>query len=58
MTIEEIRKNAPEGATHYDEQDYWKLDDSNWYIWLSSCNNWRRIIGFQKFHDSLAIKLL
>ena len=56
MTIEEIRKGAPDGATHYDEQDYWKLKDSNWYIWLESCKKWRRIFRYQKFHDVLEVK--
>lgn len=58
MTIEEIRKNAPEGATHYDDQDYWKTTDGNWYIWLDSRKQWRRIFRYQKFHDEFPIKPL
>ena len=58
MTIEEIRKNAPINATHYDSQDYWKFEDEIWYIWLDSCKQWRRIFKYQKFHDSLPIKPL
>ena len=58
MTIEEIRKNAPEGATHYDEQDYWKSKDGDFYIWLDSVKKWRRIFRFKMFHDHLPIKPL
>lgn len=34
MTIEEIRKGAPEGATHYDDSgDYWRvIDDLDSYF--------------------------
>ena len=39
MTIEEIRKNAPDGATHYNErtETYYKQDDVLYY-W---CDEWR-----------------
>lgn len=36
MTIEEIRANAPDGATHYDANDDdepYKLDDDSVYYW-------------------------
>ena len=37
MTIEEIRKNAPEGATHYELDGrftcYYKLNNINLSIW-------------------------
>lgn len=38
MTIEEIRKNAPDGATHYDttDLDYLKLCNKEWYWWCDS----------------------
>ena len=58
ITLDEIRSKAPEGATHYDEQDYWKNKDGAWYIWLESCSKWRRIFRFQKFHDQFPIKPL
>ena len=41
MTIEEIRKNAPDGATHYLDDDkgfdYVRIDDSE--LWLDVWNN-------------------
>ena len=35
MNIEEIRKNKPEGATHYREytEQYQKLENGKWYLW-------------------------
>lgn len=36
MNIEEIRKNAPKGATHIDkEKDYWHVvsDDELYFYW-------------------------
>ena len=37
MTIEEIRKNAPKGATHYEIDSrfiyYYKFNNSNLSIW-------------------------
>lgn len=45
MNIEEIKRNAPDGATHYECSfmvdyiiDYWKLD-SCWYWWHD--NKWK-----------------
>ena len=55
MTKEEAKKM---GATHHDEQDYWKYKDGAWYIWLDSCKKWRRIFRYQKFHNLLPIKPL
>ena len=41
MAIEEIRKNAPDGATHYLDDDkgfdYVRIDDSE--LWLDVWNN-------------------
>ena len=35
MDIEEIRKNAPEGATHIDaDLDYLKLYLGAWFVWV------------------------
>lgn len=58
MTLEEIKRNKPDGSTHYDDQDYWKNKDGAWYIWLESCKKWRRIFRYQKFHDVIPIKPL
>lgn len=58
MTLEEIRKNAPIDATHYDSQDYWKFDGELWYIWLESCKTWKRIVNYEPFHALLEIKPL
>ncbi len=40
MTIEEIRKNAPQGATHYEMCGnmnkyplYWRFDDNKMFMW-------------------------
>ena len=58
MTPQQIKDNAPSGATHYDEQDYWKYKDNAWYIWLESCSKWRRIFGYQRFHAQLPVNPL
>ena len=35
MNIDEIRKNAPRGATHYGDEGYWKVDQyDNVYMWV------------------------
>lgn len=43
MTIEEIRKNAPSGATHYDYElksvTYWKLINNRW-CWYCESEGW------------------
>ena len=35
MTLDEIRSKAPNGATHYDINDYeyFKRDGEKWYWW-------------------------
>lgn len=58
ITSKTTETQIPNGATHHDEQDYWKNKDGAWYIWLESCGKWRRIFRFQKFHDQLPIKPL
>ena len=38
MNIEEIRKGAPDGSTHYDvyfDDIFYKFSKSNWYIGFS-----------------------
>ena len=46
MNIEEISKNAPEGATHYLDDDkgfdYVRIDDSELWldVWNNSFNCW------------------
>lgn len=46
MNIDEIKKNAPSGATHYDsnELDYLKLDNGKWFWWCDEKWN-KAIIG-------------
>ena len=48
MTIEEIRKNAPDGATHYSTYGgfviYHKFQDKGIYVW--DCDHWRRFSCF------------
>lgn len=40
MTLDEIRKNKPEGATHYDDYgNYWKIDYSRQWMYYES-NQW------------------
>lgn len=46
MTIEEIRKNAPDGAQYYkagkfsDKIFYYKKIDSQLMRWLDDCDKW------------------
>ena len=49
MTIEEIRKNAPEGATHYEicwkEKPYtlyWKFNAEGMFLWEHFYKKWVR----------------
>lgn len=53
MTIEEIRKNAPEGATHYRNKEFVKHECGNWYIFYKG--NWNKIhpIVFSEFKDEI-----
>lgn len=54
MTIEEIRKNAPEGATHYKDYGgvvaYYKITPKHSFFW--NCNYWavsyRDLLSFSK----------
>ena len=42
MNIEEIRKNAPDGATHYDrDYDYLRLKNGKWSVWNSFHEIWQ-----------------
>lgn len=43
MTIEEIRKNAPKGATGYFEhtKNYLKNKNGIWYVWFN--RRWLRV---------------
>ena len=35
MNIEEIKKKAPDGATHYGDEGYWMVDEyHNVYMWV------------------------
>ncbi|MEG0197803.1 MAG: hypothetical protein RR676_11475 [Acinetobacter sp.] len=58
MTIEEIRKNAPDGATHYDGMDYWREFQEKWFIWIPTAKQWRKIFNYKKFHEQFPIKPL
>ena len=45
MTIEEIRANAPSGATHYDHdvKKYFRLSGSDLFAWLVAIESWNPI---------------
>ena len=59
MDIEQIRKNAPSGATHYDESgDYWREFQEKWFIWIPTASQWRKIFRYKKFHKQSPIKPL
>ncbi|MCA4780295.1 hypothetical protein IF090_11735 [Acinetobacter towneri] len=57
MGIDEIRKNAPEGATHYsvdsNQTDYIKHEHGNWYVWYK--DNWEKLhpIVFNAYRSAL-----
>lgn len=44
MTLEEIRKNAPEGATHYDDPlgfiMYYKYENESVLVFLNFSKEW------------------
>lgn len=42
MTIEEIRKGAPSGATHYDHEvkKYLKLHGGDLHYWCDNSKDW------------------
>lgn len=49
MTIDEIRKNAPDGATHYEicvkENPYalyWKFNNDGMFMWQELLSKWTR----------------
>lgn len=50
MNIEEIRKNAPEGATHtngksyYFYEEWYEGEKGEWYRWVKSRNVWVEIL--------------
>lgn len=55
MTIEEIRKNAPEGATHYIDDDgffdYYKIENDEMYGFNN--RNWIKLFPYVlNFHKS------
>ena len=56
MTIEEIRKNAPSGATGYFEhtRNYLKNKNGTWYVW--HLNKWllvKQITYLNSIMDSI-----
>ena len=53
MTIDEIRKNAPVGATHYDKSgDYWKVISNHESYFTEDGIKWIRY----SFHCDVDIK--
>lgn len=57
MTIEEIRKNAPFGATHYQTipiLNYLKVDEFWVYTWFSHLErpNWVKFLPVCKFDST------
>ena len=46
MTIEEIRRNAPKGATHYYQNQwivsyhFYSVDVNLWFVWCSGYDYW------------------
>ena len=46
MTIEEVRKVKPDGATHIDDEgEYLRFHDGDWYG-LSNKGNWCKVTSF------------
>ena len=44
MTPQQIKANAPDGATHYDwEYDYLRLKNGKWSVWNSFHEIWQPI---------------
>lgn len=44
MNIDKIRKQAPQGATHYDiDCDYLRLHKNEWSVWSSFHETWQPI---------------
>ena len=44
MTPEQIKSNAPDGATHYDiERDYLRLYKDKWSVWDGFHEIWKPI---------------
>lgn len=45
MTIEEIRKNAPQGATHYNfnKENYFKKIDDEWHVYWIHKKYWVQV---------------
>lgn len=58
MNPQQIKANAPNGATHFDGLDYWKNKDNCWFIWFESNHTWNQIIEYKVFHDTFDIQPL
>lgn len=52
MTIEEIRKNAPQGATHYIKPLYYKMQDKVWYFFDPTIRLWFRSLSQKNANDA------
>jgi len=58
-TPQHILDGAPEGATHIDCMDeYWLHDGENWFLWLESCEKWKRIVNYEPFLEEFKVKPL
>lgn len=38
-----VEVEVPEGATHYEMGDYWKLESGKWYFWNSYHDFWNPV---------------
>ena len=63
MTIEEIRKNAPKGSTHWEYGSggkyamYWMQNSEGLFLWHSIYKKWQEM-KFAKIENSQNIKPL
>lgn len=52
MTLQQIKDNAPDGATHYDIEFgdiFYKLKKSNWYVYAIGCSGWLVVENYSAF---------
>lgn len=57
MNIDEIKRNAPDGATHYDIDDgevfYWKISGNGFLFWNDWFKKW-----YSEDHSNLTLQPL
>ena len=58
MTPQQIKANAPEGATYFDGFGYWKKENNFWFLWSEIDQSWNQMIEYKAFHDTFKIKPL